>query len=157
MNPCETARVIYCVDTDTNALEYATNLISGKNIGRVEFLRENAFRFINAKRVIENYGQFTTIYSAGLFDYIKSDHLTRLIAALFGCLKEAGVFIVPFKDCRRYTTFDYHWFVKWHFFFQRTHEHFMQIFADAGVPHNAITVERDDSGVILFFILHKSK
>ncbi len=52
-------------------------------------------------------------------------------------------------------TFDYHWLVRWNFFFQREEPEFRAIFAAGGVHDNSISVERDDSGVLLFFTIRK--
>ncbi len=148
-------RTLYCVDTDPQALDYARALLGSKAIGRLVFLNENAFRFANPKRNVERFGQFTTIYSAGLFDYIASDKLSRLIAGLYDSLAPGGMLIAPFKDKFRYETFDYHWLAKWDFFFQRSEADFRRVLAEAGISDEAITLRRDESGVLLFFTIRK--
>jgi extracellular factor (EF) 3-hydroxypalmitic acid methyl ester biosynthesis protein len=149
------SRTIYCVDSDENSLNYAKDLLADRLLGDRHFVTENAYRFVNAKRTTEKYGQFTTIYSAGLFDYIPSDKLSPLLRGLYDSLAPGGLFIAPFKDRNRYETFDYHWFLKWHYFYQRTEPDFRAIFADAGVPDREIIVQRDDTGVLLFFTVRK--
>ena len=148
-------RCIYCVDSDTNALDYAKDLLADASLGKFHFLEGNAYRFANAKRNIDRFGLFSTIYSAGLFDYIPSKQLSTLLSGLYESLAPGGIFIAPFKDKTRYETFDYHWFVKWHYFFQRDESEFRAVFAKAGISYDAIRVERDDSGVLLFFIIRK--
>lgn len=155
VQPAAQPRRILCIDYDANALEYAERLLAAHAGDTITFKVENAFRMANAKRNIEQYGKFTTIYSAGLFDYVKSNPLARLIAGLYGSLAKGGVLIAPFKDAARYETFDYHWLVKWHFFLQRSEDDIRQLFADAGVPAERVTAMRDDSGVVLFFIATK--
>ena len=146
-------RHILCIDYDPKALEYGKRLLSERTGDALTFRTDNAFRMANAKRNIERYGKFTTIYSAGLFDYVKSEPLTRLIGGLYGSLADDGVLIAPFKDAARYETFDYHWLVNWHYFLQRSEDEIRRIFFEAGVPRENVTVTRDDSGVILFFIV----
>lgn len=146
---------IHLVDTDPNALKYAETLLAGRCPGRLLFHNDNAFRFVDAERNIRRFGRFSMIYSAGLFDYIPSDKLIRLIAGLYGSLAEGGLFVTPFKDRHRYETFDYHWPAKWHYFFQRDEADFRGILADAGIPADAIRAERDDSGVIIFYRITK--
>jgi len=148
-------RTIYCVDSDKNSLDYAKNLLADRPLGELHFVTENAYRFVNAKRTIELYGQFSTIYSAGLFDYIPSDKLAPLLRGLYESLVPGGLFIAPFKDMNRYETFDYHWVLKWHFFYQRTDADFRAVFGEAGIPADAISLQRDDTGVLIFFIIHK--
>lgn len=149
------SRTITCVDSDANALSYAKNLLAEQNIGQLQFLTENAYRYANPTRNISRFGQLTTIYSAGLFDYIPSARLSTLLGALYQSLATGGVLIAPLKDSRRYETFDYHWGAKWDFFIQREETEFRTIFSEASIPENAVSVERDDSGVILFFVARK--
>ena len=148
-------RRIVCVDSDSNALDYARRLLDDKPAGACQFVEENAYRFSNAKRTIDRYGQFSTIYSAGLFDYIPSDKLAQLLRGLHDSLAPGGLLLAPFKDQDRYETFDYHWFLKWHYFFQRSESEFWDVFAQAGIPKGAIKVERDATGVLLFFSVRK--
>jgi LSD1 subclass zinc finger protein len=150
------ARTIRCVDTDREALAFAQRLLAGKRIGTLDFLAENALRFCRAERNVGRFGPFSTIYSAGLFDYLSSDALSKLIGALWQSLRKEGLLIAPFKDAQRYDTFDYHWLSKWHFFFQREEGQYRQILANAGIPESAVRVQRDDSGLILFFLIAKS-
>lgn len=145
-------RQIVCVDSDPNALAYATRLLQDRGGDTLTFKADNAFRLMNARRNLERYGEFSTIYSAGLFDYVKSERLVPLIAGLYGSLARGGVLVAPFKDASRYETFDYHWLVNWDFFLQRTEGDIRQLFSAAGVPAEYLTVARDDSGVILFFV-----
>jgi hypothetical protein len=148
-------RRIYCVDSDPNSLDYAKNLLNHLHLGECHFIAENAYRFVNAKRTIERYGHFDVIYSAGLFDYLPSDKLSSLIRGLYDSLAPNGLIIAPFKDMNCYEAFDYHWFTKWHFFYQRNEADFRAVFSDAGIPPNAMSVERDETGVLLFFTIRK--
>lgn len=145
---------VHYVDTDPNALAYAKTLLSEKNI-QANFITESAFRFINAERNRKRFGDFSLIYSAGLFDYIPSDRLVKLLKALYESLQPGGVLITPFKEMRYYETFDYHWFSNWHHFLQRSEDDFRSIFKEAGMADDAISMERDESGVILFFTVRK--
>jgi extracellular factor (EF) 3-hydroxypalmitic acid methyl ester biosynthesis protein len=153
--PASNGRSIYCVDSDPNALQYAENLLAGRDLGDLHFLAENAMRFGRAKANVQRFGEFSTIYSAGLFDYIPTTSLASLLEGLYHSLAPGGVLIAPFKDSTRYETFDYHWLARWHFFFQREEPEFRAVFGAAGVPEDAITVERDDTGVLLFFTIRK--
>ncbi|HEY8426979.1 MAG TPA: class I SAM-dependent methyltransferase [Sandaracinaceae bacterium] len=145
-------RKILCVDRDPNALAYARMLLENRSRDAIRHENGDPLHFANAKQNVERYGRFTTIYSAGLFDYLRSERLVPLIAGLYESLARGGVLIAPFKDAARYETFDCHWLVNWDAFVQR-HEHdIRQLFLAAGVPPNYLTVTRDESGVILFFV-----
>jgi hypothetical protein len=151
--PCNDQRTIWCVDQDRDSLEYARKSLAHLDRGteRIEFVNENAFRFVKSERSVERYGRFTTIYSTGLFDYIETEKLIKLLRGLYETLTDDGVLIATFKDRECYDTFDYHWFTKWDAFFQRTLAEFYEILERAGIPSEKMELERDDSGVILFF------
>jgi len=147
---------IYCLDQDENALEYAKSLLrDSPNADNLSFVAGNALRLVNSAATQKKYGPLTTIYSAGLFDYLPSDGLVKLINGLYEALAPSGLLIMPFKDTERYDTFDYHWLFKWHYFLQRTETDFVKIVQDAGIPDDKWTTERDDSGVIIFFLATK--
>jgi len=149
------ASVVYCVDSDPNALKHAASLLERGTNWYFEFIEENAFRFVNAKRTVQRYGSLSTIYSAGLFDYIATDKLVPIIAALYEALAPGGALIAPFKDRDHYETFDYHWLAKWTYFYQRRKVEFDEVFRLADVPESAIKVTRDESGVLLFYVITK--
>jgi extracellular factor (EF) 3-hydroxypalmitic acid methyl ester biosynthesis protein len=148
-------RRVVCVDMDKNALQYAERQLANRPPGEVRCLAENAYRFMNARRNIERFGSFTTVYSAGLFDYLPDDRLAPLLRGLYDSLAPGGLFIAPFKDMHRYETFDYHWVVAWHQFYQRNEAGLRAVFRVAGIPTEEITVSRDPSGVLLFFTIRR--
>jgi len=148
-------REILCVDRDPNALAYARTLLANHTSDAIRYETGEPLHFANAKHNVERYGRFTTIYSVGLFDYLKSERLVPLIVGLYESLARGGVLIAPFKDAARYETFDCHWLVNWHSFAQRHEDDIRQLFVAAGVPLNYLTVTRDESGVILFFVALK--
>ena len=59
-------RKIFCVDSDPNALSFAGALLANQPLGELVFRTENAYKFVNPERNATRYGQFSTIYSAGL-------------------------------------------------------------------------------------------
>jgi extracellular factor (EF) 3-hydroxypalmitic acid methyl ester biosynthesis protein len=150
-------RTIWCVDADQKALECSRTRLEQSERGRatIHFLKENALRFVNADRNIRRCGRFTTIYSAGLFDYLPNSVLATLMNALYNSLQEDGVLIATFKDASRYETFDYHWLVNWNSFLQRSEEECLEVISDSGIPLGNLNMERDESGVILFFVARK--
>ncbi|HEX3431182.1 MAG TPA: class I SAM-dependent methyltransferase family protein [Rhizomicrobium sp.] len=153
--PPQAGRVIHCLDTDQNALNYAKSLLGERPDERIEFHAANAFRLLDARRNIERFGLFTTIYSAGLFDYMTDDKMVRLLSGLRESLAEGGLLIAPIKDAKCYETFDYHWLAKWDHFLQREEADFLRILVSAGFSESDITTERDDSGVIVFFMARR--
>lgn len=58
---------------------------------------------------------------------------------------------MSFKDSRRYRAQEYHWFVDWDGFLQRTEEDSREVLVRAGIPLDHVTSARESSGVILFY------
>lgn len=147
---------VNCVDSDPDALEFAKTLVQANgNKVNCEFICDNAFDFCNPERNKEKFGELTTIYSAGLFDYINTKNLILVIQGLYASLAEGGKLVLPFKDKNTYETFDYHWMAKWHCFMQRDENEFMDIFHQAGIPEEKIEKQIDDTSVILFYQIQK--
>ncbi len=156
--PGKKNRTVWCLDSDERSLEYAQQLLKHRYRGgeRLEFVCQNAFRLVRAESNRNQFGPLTTCYSAGLFDYIDTPKLARLLRGLYDSLVPGGLLIATFKDCQRYDTFDYHWLVEWHFFLQRTLANCYEVFDEAGIPRSQIRLERDATGVILFFLVTKA-
>jgi len=144
---------ITCVDFDVEALRFSSTRLSHAGIpsDQLEFRRYNAMKMINRDRNMREFGMQDVIYSAGFFDYLQDHVLVPLLQALYELLNTGGKLIAPFKDSRRYKTQEYHWFIKWDGFYQRTEQDMWMLFEKAGIPFSAIKTKRDRSEVILFF------
>jgi len=142
-----------CLDFDVEALNFASNRLAHANLPseQISFHRYNAVRMINHERNLKEFGMQDVIYSAGFFDYLADHVLISLLRASYKLLNPGGTLIAPFKDSRRYRTPEYHWFIKWDGFLQRTEEDMWTLFEKAGIPFSAIKTRRDRSEVILFF------
>lgn len=147
------ARVI-CVDIDSAALDFAAGRLAYANFpaSQVVFRKYNAIKMINHERNLKEFGMQDVIYSVGLFDYLDDAILSRILQALYELLNPGGRLIATFKDRTRYETYDYHWFVDWASFFQRTEEDARRILGAAGIPADKLTMQRDRTGAILFFL-----
>jgi len=157
--PGKRRRTVWCLDADARSSAYANELLRNRYRGgeNVEFVCQNAFRLVRADVNLRQFGRLTTCYSAGLFDYVDTPQLARLLGGLYRSLDKDGLLIATFKDAERYDTFDYHWLVEWHFFHQRTLSDCYRIFDLADIPREQIRVERDATGVILFFLVTKTE
>jgi SAM-dependent methyltransferase len=146
-----------CIDFDPNALKYASEQLSYASIApeRIKFTRYNAFKMVNHARNLTEFGNQDIIYSTGFFDYVNDEVLVRLLSAAYQLLSPGGRLIASFKDSRRYTTQEYHWFVKWDAFLQRTEKDSDDLFEQAGILRSNIRTLRDRSGVINFYIVTK--
>lgn len=143
---------ITCLDSDEDALLFSQNRISyTEATPRISFRKYNALRLFDAETALNDIGKQDIIYSAGLFDYLDSDFLVKVISTLYGLLNKGGRLIAPFKDAERYRPSIYHWITDWDGFKQRTEKEFSAIMRRAGIPSDATQVRRDGTGAIIFY------
>ncbi len=140
------------VDYDSDALSFSRDRLGYAGIPpeQTVYRKYNAFKMINHDRNVKEFGLQDVVYSVGFFDYVKDDALIPLLSALYRLLNPGGTLITSFKDCRRYRAQEYHWFVDWDGFYQRTEENCHDILLKAGIPEAATLSVRDASGVIMF-------
>lgn len=151
---------VTCIDLDNDALSFAANRLSYTNISpltsnQVKLRKYNALRMFDHELNMSEFGMQDIIYSVGFFDYLESDFLSRLLKASYTLLSPGGKLIASFKDASRYRHQDYHWIADWDGFLQRYEEDFMSIFSEAQIPFSAITEIREETGVIVFYVITK--
>jgi len=151
---------VTCIDLDNDALSFAANRLSYTNISplssdQVNLRKYNALRMFDHELNMSEFGMQDIIYSVGFFDYLESDFLSRLLKASYTLLNPGGKLIASFKDASRYRHQDYHWIVDWDGFLQRYEEDFMSVFSEAQIPFSAITEMREETGVIVFYVITK--
>jgi len=149
-----------CIDLDNDALAFAANRLSYTNISpvtsnQVKLRKYNAVRMFDHEINVSEFGMQDIIYSVGLFDYLPTDFLVNLLEALYKMIKPGGKLITSFKDAGRYRHQEYHWLFDWDGFLQRTEEDFRNILFDANIPNASITEMREDSGIIVFYVITK--
>lgn len=149
-----------CIDLDNDALAFAANRLSYTNISpimsnQVVLRKYNAIRMFDHEMNISEFGKQDIIYSVGFFDYLQSDFLVNLLKALYDLLNSEGLLITSFKDSAKYRHQEYHWIADWDGFLQRTEEDFHEIFSEARIPSSSISESRDESGVIVFYLVKK--
>jgi SAM-dependent methyltransferase len=146
-----------CVDLDPAALEFALDRFSyaGLTEEHVELIQYNALRMFDLETAKTEFGMQDIIYSIGFFDYLPNDFLVKLLSSLYLLLNPGGNLFASFKDADRYRPQFFHWLVDWDGFLQRTEKDFLQVFRDANIPDNAISMSRVDSGSIVFYAITK--
>jgi extracellular factor (EF) 3-hydroxypalmitic acid methyl ester biosynthesis protein len=143
-----------CVDADQEALDFAQGQTeaalthSGFN---TRFIKYNALRMVSGATNVRRFGQSDIIYSIGLCDYIPDEYLIPLVQGLRETLKPGGVVYIAFKDTLLYDKAEYQWLLDW-YFFPRTEEDCLRVFASAGYDTDQISVTRDSIGVIMNFL-----
>ncbi|HYQ47892.1 MAG TPA: class I SAM-dependent methyltransferase, partial [Thermodesulfovibrionales bacterium] len=147
---------VTCIDMDTDALAFAMERLSFTEASEnITFRKYNATRMFDDELNMAAFGKTDIIYSAGLFDYLPSEFLAKLLGALYRLLCDRGMLVAAFKDAARYRHQDFHWIADWTGFLQRTEKEFLSILSSAGIPHSAIREERDDTGIIIFYLITK--
>lgn len=147
---------ITCIDNDSDALNFAQSRLSHPSLlPQIEFYKYNALRMFDDELNMIEFGEQDIIYSVGLFDYLPDDFLVKLLRALYNLLNSGGKLLAAFKDADKYSSQEYHWIADWDGFLQRTPGDFDRILAQAGIPEKALSVMREESGVIIFYIASK--
>ena len=151
---------VTCIDLDNDSLAFAANRLSLTAISpaisnQVVLRKYNAVRMFDDELNMQEFGKQDIIYSVGFFDYLESDFLSRLFKSLYNLLSPGGLLITSFKDAAKYRHQEYHWIADWDGFLQRTEEDFHEIFMDAAIPGSLIAETREESGVIVFYLVHK--
>jgi SAM-dependent methyltransferase len=147
---------VTCIDTDDDALAFAHNRLSYTGVlQQIEFRNYNALRLFDDDLNLREFGRKDVIYSLGLFDYLASDFLVKMLGALYRLLNPGGTMIAAFKDAGRYKSQTYHWLVDWDAFLQRGENDFRGIFSRAGIPRASISELREETGVIVFYLINR--
>ena len=152
----ETGARFTCVDFDAEALVYSAGRAQECGLQEhVTFRQYNVLRMINAERNVREFGRFDVIYAIGLLDYLTDDVLVRLIRSLYDTLQAGGVLVAVFKDSDRYDTSDYHWLVDWTGFLQRTRHDSWRLLETAGIPQDAVNIQRSQDDVMIFYRIQR--
>jgi cyclopropane fatty-acyl-phospholipid synthase-like methyltransferase len=147
---------VTCIDMDADALGFAMDRLSHTEASEnITFRKYNAARMFDDELNMAAFGKTDIIYSAGLFDYLPSEFLAKMLGALYRLLHDRGTLVAAFKDAARYRHLDFHWLVDWTGFLQRTEKEFLAILDNAGIPDTVIREERDDTGIIIFYLITK--
>jgi extracellular factor (EF) 3-hydroxypalmitic acid methyl ester biosynthesis protein len=145
-----------CIDHDNDALSFSQNrLYYTDALRHIDFRKYNALRLFDYEVAVQDFGPQDVIYSAGLFDYLDSDFLVKVLDSMYKLLNNDGKLIAAFKDARNYRSQKYHWFFDWDGFLQRSEEDFRDILADAQIPASKISEQRDETGAIIFYTISK--
>lgn len=104
---------------------------------------------------MSEFGKQDVIYSVGFFDYIESDFLVTMFRALYNLLNPGGKMIIPFPDANKYRYHDFHWIFDWDGVLLRSKSDYRKIFSDANLPDSSISETREDTGVIVFYVITK--
>jgi extracellular factor (EF) 3-hydroxypalmitic acid methyl ester biosynthesis protein len=146
-----------CIDLDANALDFALDRFAyaGLTSDHADVVQYNALRMFDSEMAQAEFGMQDIIYSIGFFDYLPDDFLVKMLNSLYALLTPGGKLIAAFKDADRYRPELFHWLVDWDGFLQRREKDFERLLREAGIPVEAVTMTRVDSGPIVFYTAEK--
>lgn len=128
------------LDIDQRAIDYATQK-NKKFLDRISFIRMNVLRFKPNKK-------YDLVWSAGLFDYLNDRLFTGLVSRYKHFMKEDGEMIIgnfsPYNP-RKAQEILCDWYL-----ILRDSDHLTQIALNAGVPIDAVYVDKEPLGINLF-------
>jgi SAM-dependent methyltransferase len=142
--------IIHNVDMDPDAIEYSKKLAEeAKPLNAtIEWQQANAFMF-RARRT------YDLVWSAGLFDYLDTKAAARLLKRMWSWTHKGGKVVIgnfhPDNPSRNYME----WVGEW-FLIHRTVEDMTEMSRLAGISAEALSFERDDTGVQLFMTALKN-
>jgi SAM-dependent methyltransferase len=146
-----------CVDLDSAALDFALDRFGYAELSEenTQLIQYNALRMFDLETAQTEFGMQDVIYSIGFFDYLPDEFLIKLLSTLYLLLNPGGKLIAAFKDVDRYPPQVYHWLVDWDGFLQRTEKDFNRVLREANIPNSALSINRVDSGSIVFYTATK--
>lgn len=131
---------IECVDSDSNAIRYASAL-NRDFLKGIAFHRKNIFRFKPAKK-------YDLIWSAGLFDYLNDRSFCYLLHRLLEMITPCGQIIVgnfsPSNPSRDYMEFG-NWILH-----HRDADQLYLLTRECNIPNQSISIYSEQEGVNLF-------
>jgi SAM-dependent methyltransferase len=140
---------IHNIDMDADAIEYSKKLVEeAKPLNAfIEWQQANAFMF-RARRT------YDLVWSAGLFDYLDKKAASRLLKRMWGWTNKGGRVVIgnfhPENPSKNYMEWDGEWFL-----IHRTEEDMIEMSSLAGIPQQALSFEKDATGVQLFMTATK--
>jgi hypothetical protein len=144
------------IDFDDEALDFSKRRLESLNSGvKLIFANEDLRNWKDdPQKPINAFGGKDIVYSVGLYDYLPDDLLMGILLLQNAMLKDNGQMIVAFKDCSKYVSVRYDWFVDWHFK-QRTEADVDALLAKLGYRKDHVRKSREPSGIIVFYQICK--
>jgi SAM-dependent methyltransferase len=148
---------ILLFDQDKRALAFAygrlKRLVAAKWGEQVNiiYLHDTIKRLLRDPRLFASFGEFDTIFSCGLFDYLPDPTAVSLTASLYASLAEGGQLFIgnqtPVNPSRWAMEFHCDWYLTY-----REHAD-MLAFATAGAPSARIAIVEEPTGINPFVTL----
>jgi len=143
---------IWLNDSDTDALTFSARELSAIR-NRIHIRPGNALKFVLKAKSLGL--RFDLVLAGGLFDYLSEKWAVSLIENAYALLEDGGTFYFtniargnPYRPLIEY-------FGDW-FLIERSEDDIRFYCEAAGVPRNAVTITRDETGLALLIEVTKS-
>jgi len=139
---------MHCVDNETQAVEYAHNLIDGTDFaGQIKIEKANVLRIHTDRK-------YDLIWSAGLFDYLENRVISVLLKKIWRLLKDNGKIIFGNFSPKNPTRNGMELVGDWNLI-HRSAEELIDICEKSGIPFSEIEIESEANGINLFCVITK--
>ena len=145
------------VDQDEEALAFSKKALelTHSEFSTFNFYQHNILEYIrNEQEYLNILGKQNLVYSIGVTDYLPDRMLKKLISFCLKLLKPRGTLILAHKDKLAYKPVPSDWCCDWTFY-PRDEKEFLNILSSCGTDSYNLEIEREESGVIMFFVLTK--
>jgi extracellular factor (EF) 3-hydroxypalmitic acid methyl ester biosynthesis protein len=142
---------IVLFDQDKRALGFAYGRLKklvvkkwGKQV-RIVYLHDTIKRLLRDERLFETFGEFDTIFSCGLFDYLPEPTAVTLTRSLFSNLAPGGQLYIGNQTLRTPSRWVMEYHCDWYLIYRQHAD--MLSFARAGAPSAEISIEEEPTGI----------
>jgi SAM-dependent methyltransferase len=147
------------VDQDEEALDFSKKALEGAKTkySTFRFHQHNILEYIrkeSEQKYMDILGKQDLAYSIGVTDYLPDRMLKKLITFCLKLLKSKGTLILAHKDKAAYKPVPSDWCCDWTFY-PRDEKGFLDILHSCDINGFDLNIEREKSGVIMFFTLSK--
>jgi SAM-dependent methyltransferase len=138
-------------DNDSEALTFSARALQRVH-GRVHLRPGNAIKVV--RKTAQHELKFDLVLAGGLFDYLPDEHAAYLIKHAWSLLQPGGVFFFtniargnPYRPLIEY-------FGDW-FLIERSEDDVVRLCQSAGIPRDAISITREETGLTLLIETHR--
>lgn len=145
------------VDQDEESLVFSKKALelTHSKFSIFNFYPHNILEYIrNEQEYLNILGKQDLVYSIGVTDYLPDRMLKKLISFCLKLLKPRGTLILAHKDKLAYKPVPSDWCCDWTFY-PRDEKEFLNILDSCDISGYNLKIEREKSGIIMFFILTK--
>src|SRR5262249_49633492 len=140
-------------DSDSDALTFSARALQSVH-GRVHLRPGNAIKVV--RKTAQHGLKFDLVLAGGLFDYLPDEHARYLIRHAWSLVDDGGALFFTNIACGNPYRPLIEYFGDW-FLIERTEEDVMRLCEAAGIPRDAVTITREETGLTLLIEIHRPR